>query len=272
MSLVFLDKNFDSTHGDSIVSITPAVDDLLIAVAFFSDGDVTAAVATDDNTDGLGAYYLAASAVVGAHSLGIFVRNSKVGTTNTTVISILAPADTGGGVAAVAARGMTLLGSNAVRQVATLSNGSSFDAAYCDFTNKPLLENLQVFGVMNAINISDFTAPAGFTRVVNSGWNTPTSGASVFVSNTGNDTHLAVAESSTAYASVAIELRTVASLSDAADARDLSPALGNKPGGGRWNKDEMQLSPAYGVNPVGNPTDLNAATEVTGVRLNSGSN
>src|SRR5665213_3300911 len=114
--VTLLGDTFNTTSGTHTVTATPAVSDLIVIVVANS-GNVAQIAPTDNNSDGLGTYSLAATAnkSTDADELVIWVRDHPIGSASSTVFTQAPGTSTGGGLAVHKVTGIALVGINAIR-------------------------------------------------------------------------------------------------------------------------------------------------------------
>lgn len=160
---------WDTNSGAKSVTATPDVDDLITLVTAHT-GNTSSTPPTDDQG---GTYYEAESAVkvVGADTLKIWVRNSRIASAVSTVFTHSPGVSTGGGLAVIKSTGMLRVGANAVRQGGNVDNQIS--------TTPPNVAPGSLFDPANTIIAAMFNAGAGippatgFTELFDVNYATP---------------------------------------------------------------------------------------------------
>lgn len=211
-TLSLVSSTIDTNSGNKTVVATPAVNDLPIIVEFWVGGAISTNKPTDNNADGAGTYTLiAATAANGSTSrAAIFIRNAKIGSATSTTFTTVLPTNTGGGLSVYKAVGMTNVGSAAARQSATDSNDIAGATPAVTYASAASTSNAQIAAIINGTNAAGVTTPSGFTRGVNTGFTTPTTGTAVFTIDSGNTSTTLTwgGTSASNFGAVAVELST----------------------------------------------------------------
>lgn len=169
-------SSFATTNSSAFTATaTPAVGDLLVVIGGFT-GNVATPTVTDNNSSGTYTLVNSALKATSADKLYMWVRNARIASAASTVVTITpSGATTGGGLAVYRIAGGDRVGSAAVRQSAVQANQTSGTPApaMAAAANR---KNVILGGVMNAKNPAGTTAPTGFARDTNLGYATPTAG------------------------------------------------------------------------------------------------
>lgn len=169
-------SSFATTNSSAFTATaTPAVGDLLVVIGGFT-GNTTTPTVTDNNSSGTYTLVNSALKATSADKLYMWVRNARIASAASTVVTITpSGATTGGGLAVYRIAGGDRVGSAAVRQSAVQANQTSGTPApaMAAAANR---KNVILGGVMNAKNPAGTTAPTGFARDTNLGYATPTAG------------------------------------------------------------------------------------------------
>lgn len=207
---------FNTTAGAKTVTATPAVGDLIVILAAFSN-----ATDMNDPSDDQGGTYSWLGFTVRSASgliLGAFVRNSLVTSATSTVYSVdTNDADNGGGLAVLKVTGCPVAGADAIRQIAVADDKNSGTTPTPVFSNTTLVGNPIIGAVLNLNNPPGLTPRTGYSERYDSGYSTPTTGMEVMSSDVG-EAVTSVAWGGTSgsnYCALAIELNArVAKLGD----------------------------------------------------------
>ena len=211
---------YNTTAGDKAATLAGATSGDLLVVICAMTGTTTAPTVTDDN--GVATYTdCTAGAVLkntSADAMWVFVRDSLVPATASTIITMHSPGgDTGGGLLVYRLTGMTRVRLDAVRQVAKQSNQAAATPAPV-FAVAPLTTNSLVGAVNNASNVATMTPPATWTEKHDTGYNVPTTGIETATIDSGFTTATVTwgSASATAFGSLAVEM-------DASAAKSMLP-------------------------------------------------
>ncbi|HEY1249360.1 MAG TPA: hypothetical protein VGE97_10255, partial [Nitrososphaera sp.] len=186
-TVVLLGSTFNTNSGSKTVTATPQPNDLIVIVTAHT-GNTSTATPTDNNTNG-GVYSSITSALKNssADRLGIYIRTEFIQYTVSTVFTHAPGTSTGGGIAVYAIRGMGKVGLDAIRQSIQQANQSGGATPTPTFSSAVLTGNPVISAVFNAANpggISARSSPS-YTRDVNSGYSTPTTGLDAMHINSG---------------------------------------------------------------------------------------
>lgn len=210
VTVVLLGSSFDTNSGTHTVTVTPDPNDLIVIVTANS-GNTASTTPTDDNAHG-GTYVEITSALknTSADKLAAYIRTEFIQYTNSTIFTHAPGVSTGGGLAVFAIRGMHRVGLAAIKQTAKDDNQAGAATPTPTFASAVLAKNPVISAVFNAANPGGITARTNYTRDVDTGWATPTSGVDIMHRNT-SETATAIAwgsTSSSAYCDLAFELDT----------------------------------------------------------------
>lgn len=224
---------FSTTAGNKTITTTPAAGDggwICIGFTTITFGPADAVI-TDNNADGFGttpgwALIVKAAKNSGNDWLGFFVRKTNFGSATSTSVVATLPTNTGGG-------GMLETFHGASRTWATgLVRGSGLRTNQtAGTTPAPVLPAAAISTstvisiVMNATNPAGITNPAVLdTQVMNTGYNTPTTGMNVgFNANAGvTATTITWGSTSSEYGALVVELDSTAAATTGA----LPPGMG----------------------------------------------
>lgn len=196
---------FNTSSGTKTVTATPAVNDLIIIVTAHS-GNSSAATPTDNQGGTYTAINNAAKAS-SADRMGMFVRNSLVGSAVSTIYTHAPGASSGGGLAVLKVTGMSRAGSNAVRQSAKQENQAAGTPAPA-FGQAPLTSNPVIGAVFNGTNPATLTPRTNFAERADAGYNTPATGLEVMSRDSGETATAQTwgGSSPSAFASLVLEL------------------------------------------------------------------
>lgn len=204
--------NTNATDPKTATLAAAAQGELIVVVASYT-GQAAAPVITDDNSAGTytevtGGVAKAAS----ADKLWIFVRNSLLPATQSTIVSAARAGTTGGGMVIFRLTGMTRFGTDAIRNWATTPQvGKQENQAAA--TPAPALPaaaltgNPTIGAVFNATNPATLTPPTSWLEKADLGYNTPTTGIEVVGRDSGftGTTVTWGSASATAFCSVIVE-------------------------------------------------------------------
>lgn len=202
----FLGSTFNTTSGTHTVTAVPALNDLIVIIRA-NTGNTTSTAPTDNNSSGT--YNLVVNALKNSSAdlMEIYVRTALIGSATSTVFTDAAGTTTGGGIAVYKVSGVTNINA-AVRQVAAQANHATGAAPAPTFAAAALTSSVIISGVFDATNPPALTAKSGYTRDVNAGYATPTSGVDTMSVATG-ETGTAItwgSSAGSAFCSVAIEI------------------------------------------------------------------
>lgn len=204
--VVLLGSTHNTNSGSHTVSAIPQPNDLIVIVTEAS-GNTADTAPTDNNTHG-GTYTQIANPVKNssADKLAVYVRTEFIQYKTATTFTHNPGTSTGGGLSVYAIRGMAKVGAAAIRQFAVQSNQASGTPAPT-FGVAALTANPILSAVFNQTNPAGITPKSGYTRGVNTGYATPTSGLAVMTTPNG-ETGTAItwgSSSASAFCSLAIE-------------------------------------------------------------------
>lgn len=208
VEVVLLGSTHDTNSGSHTVTATPLQNDLIVIVTEAS-GNTADTLPTDNNASG-GPYVQSVNPLKNssADKMAAYVRTSPIQYKTSTNFTHNPGASTGGGLSVYAIRGMAKYGSAAVRQTAVQANHASGAAPAPAFGGAALTTNPIITAVFNATNPGGITAPTSFTRDVNTGYATPTSGFDSAHDNNGITASTITwgSSSGSAFCSLALEL------------------------------------------------------------------
>jgi len=192
--------------SDRTLTIVPAVGDLIVVFVSLT-GNVASLTMTDDNgADGTYTRIASALWATSANNSAVFVRNSLIRNTDSTIITCASGSNTAGALVAVAVSGMTRIGLSAVRSYGLQANQASGGTPTPVLNQSALTTNLTMTAVASADTTS---APnASWTERQDTSQSTPTTALEVATRDSGfTGTSIAYAASQSAdFASFAIEL------------------------------------------------------------------
>jgi hypothetical protein len=207
----------NTTAGSKTVTATPTANDLVVVftpITGLTGSGPTISV-TDDNSDGQGSYTMIGVTPnrTGFSTLGalqVWVRNSLVGISNSTIFTANQTGSSGGGLDLFRVSGMSRAGSSAVRQSTGQSSGTAGTTPAPAFGSAVLTGNPVLAAVGNGTSPATLT-PRGspvYTEATDVGYSTPTTGfESMFISSGETGTTITWGSTSaTSFASIAIEL------------------------------------------------------------------
>lgn len=197
---------FNTTSGTKTVTATPAVGDLIVIVTAHS-GNTSTAAPTDNNSSGTYTLVNTAVKATSADTMKVWVRNSLITSATSTVFTHAPGTSTGGGLAVLKITGMSLSGSSAIVRSGIQSNAASGTPAPA-LGATPGALNPIITAVFNATSPANVTARTGYTRIVNLGYSTPTTGLAVAHDDAGETSGTITwgGTSASAFASVAVEI------------------------------------------------------------------
>lgn len=169
----------NTTAGNKTVTVTPAVDDLIVVIGVASGvtgigGDQIESI-TDDNSSGT--YTRVARALGGGTGgeISVWIRNSLISSAVSTIFTATITGDTGGGLGVYKATEMSRVGANAAKQTAG-ENNQTENPPTIVLGSAVLTANACIAGVLGEDNPAALTPPTGWTEGRDSGWATPTTG------------------------------------------------------------------------------------------------
>lgn len=185
-------QTFSTPSGTKTVTATPAAGDLIFIVTAHT-GNTSAAAPTDDQSGGTyTSFGQTAVKNTSGDTLKFWIRDALVTSAVQHVFTHAPGGSTGGGLAVLKVTGMTKFGTSARRVVGGVSqtfiqnNQTGTAAPSITFNNAVLTTNPVISAVLNVLNPSNITAPSGFVRLVNDGYNTPTSGLAISTIDSGH--------------------------------------------------------------------------------------
>lgn len=195
----------------SSASFTPAANDLLVAIAFFTGN--TAAITISDSQGGA-TWVEITSALKNASAdrIRVFVRSAKVAASAMTVTSTRTGTTTGGGLVVLRVSGMSRNGAAAVRQSARQENQAGGATPAPSFLAACLTANPTIVAVFNGTNPAGITPNASWSERADTGYGTPNTGIEVATRDSGftGTTITGSNTSASAWCSIALELDTSA--------------------------------------------------------------
>lgn len=197
---------FNTTSGTKTVTATPAVGDLIVIVTAHS-GNTSTAAPTDNNSSGTYTLVNSAVKVTSADTMRVWVRDALITSATSTVFTHAPGTSTGGGLAVLKITGMSLTGASAIVRSAIQSNIASGTPAPV-LAATPSINNAIVTAVFNGTSPAGITARTNYTRSVNLGYSTPTSGLAVAHDDAGETSATITwgSSSATAFCSIAVEI------------------------------------------------------------------
>lgn len=197
---------FNTTSGTKTVTATPAVGDLIVIVTAHS-GNTSTAAPTDNNSSGTYTLVNTAVKATSADTMKVWVRNALITSATSTVFTHAPGTSTGGGLAVLKITGMSLTGSSAIVRSAIQSNIASGTPAPV-LAATPGINNAIITAVFNATSPAGVTQRTGYTRSVNLGYATPTTGLAVAHDDAGETSATITwgSSSATAFCSIAVEI------------------------------------------------------------------
>lgn len=208
-------QSFTTATGTHTVTATPAANDLIVLVLAHSGYTGTDAP-TDNNSDGLGTYTLAKSALSrsSGDTLAVWVRDHLVGSATSTVFTAAPGTTSGGGLAVMKLTGMTRVSSNAVKKTGSQDNGTGGTTPAASWTGggSAATTNSVLAALMNQTSPGGVAKPTTFTtRQVNDGYAMPTTGIDIATVDSGNtDSTVTWGGNSTLFGHVIVEFDATA--------------------------------------------------------------
>ncbi len=223
-SITLLGSIFDTNSGTHTVTATPAVGDLIVIVTMGS-GNTSSATCTDNNSSGAYTIINSALKVSSADKMTIQIRTALIAAANSTIFSYAPGTSTGGGIAVYKVTGMNQVGAAAAVQSAIQSNIASGTPAPV-MGGAVKTQNPVIMAAFNGTNVAGLTARSSpaYTLDVNTGYNSPTSGASCTHVNSGETASTLTwgSSSASAFCSIAVELDITALINPASDSTAVS--------------------------------------------------
>lgn len=207
-AITSLGSTWTTTAGSKTVTAVPAVDDLIVVVAASSG---LAGGTTSVSDDQGGTFTQVDSDRTGFSTTGVltvWVRDSLVASSVSTVYTAAQVGSSGGGLSVLAVSGMLAVGAAAVRSNGGQSTGGAGTTPAPVLNQTPLFSNPIITAVANGTNGGGTTARGGYADVAIAGYNTPATGLDLCSVEFGETTATITwgGTSATAFASVAIEL------------------------------------------------------------------
>ena len=203
---------WNTSGGSTTLTLTPALNDLLVVIAGSSGlaGGTTAV--TDNNSSGT--YTQVDVDRTGFSTTGVltaWVRTALIGSAVSTIVTAAQVGSSGGGlmVIRVAGMGPNLLGANAVRSSGGQSTVASGTPAP-QLSLIPLALNPIITAVGSGTNGGGTAVRTGYTDIAISGYNTPATGLDICYRESGENTDIITwgGAAPSQFASIAIELNT----------------------------------------------------------------
>ena len=165
-------------------SITPAVNDLLVALCSVRANANTAPTCSDDQG---GTYTLAGTSQWGggAHTMSCFVRDALATSAVSHTVTVATGSNTSGNVVLVALSGMTKTGSTAIKQALGVEENGSGTTPAPSLGSAATTGNVTIGAVASSSNPVGQTAPTGWTERQDVGQNAPTTGLEVVTRDSG---------------------------------------------------------------------------------------
>lgn len=213
-----------TTGGNTTVTATPVLDDLIIVIAGTSGLAGGTISVTDNNTDGFGTtpgYTQIDVDRTGFSTTGVltmWVRNKLIKSATSTIFTATQTGSSGGGLQVCRVSGMSIVGLGAVRGSGGQSAGTAATTpapvllrrvgTVFSGTQAALTGNLCIGAVCNGTVAPIETAPASWTESIDLSYATPTTGIETAFRNSGEtgSTITWGGASATAFASMVIEL------------------------------------------------------------------
>lgn len=177
----------NTTAGAHAVSITPAVGDLLVVVAVYSDGTASGGSVSDNQG---GTYTKVAGCVQasGVRTCEIFIRNALVSSAVSHTVTQADPpgSDSGGGLNVMRFSGFSVAGASAFVKSAKQDTQGAGTTPAPTFASAVNTNNVTVGAVVYATNGgAAATPPAGWTERRDQGYNTPATGLETVTRDSG---------------------------------------------------------------------------------------
>jgi hypothetical protein len=179
-------STFNTTAGNKTATLAgTTAGDLLVVVAAQTAVSIGPGI-TDDNSSGTYTSVVSAGKNTGADIMYVFVRNSLIATTASTIITMTSGGgDTGGGLFVYRLTGMSKVGAAAVRQSKTQQNQTANAAPAPTFSAAALTTNSIIGAVFDSTNPPSQTAPTSFTEQHDVGYNSPATGCETVTIDSG---------------------------------------------------------------------------------------
>lgn len=213
---------WSTTGGDTTVTATPTVGDLIVVVTGTS-GVAGGTLGVADNQTPAGAYTQINGNFTGFSTTGVlsaWVRTAKITAASSTVFTATQTSSTGGGLAVFRIAGANIVGLGAIRGSGGQSSGTAATTPAPVLTGRvgttfsgtqaALTGNGMITAVANGTNTAGVTirsSPA-YTRDADLGYNSPATGLDVGHLNSGETASTITwgGTSASAFASIAIEI------------------------------------------------------------------
>lgn len=199
----------NSTAGNKIVAITPAVRDLLLAIVF-TTGTTTNPTVTDNQGGSYDNSTKVAIKNASADEMHLFCRTTPVASAvSHSLTSNVSGAGDGGGIWVCRIAGMGIYGINAIRQCEVQNNQAGGGTPTVTFTSAAYTENWIVGAVFNATNPAGMAFPVNFTERRDTGYTIPTAGFEVATRDSGHTATTVTwnGTSASAFCAIACELK-----------------------------------------------------------------
>lgn len=201
---------WNTTGGSTTVTLTPALNDLLVVVAGSSGlaGGTTAV--TDNNA--AGTYTQVDTDRTGFSTTGVltvWIRTALIASAVSTIVTAAQVGSSGGGLVVLRVAGMNLTGASAARSAGGQSTVASGTPAPV-LNLLPRALNPIITAVGSGTNGGGTTVRTGYTDVAVTGYNTPATGLDICYLQSGENTDTITwgGAAPSQFASVAVELDT----------------------------------------------------------------
>lgn len=207
-----------TTGGDTTVTATPTVGDLIVIIAGTS-GLAGGTTAVSDNQAVGGTYVQVDQDRTGFSTTGVltvWVRNALIQSASSTVFTASQGSSSGGGLVVLRVTAMSIVGLSAVRRIGVASYNTGGQSTGTLGTTPapvlaatPLSANPIITAVANGTNSATTVVQrTGYTEDFDNGYNVPATGLEVSHLNSGESSATITygGTTATAFASVAIEL------------------------------------------------------------------
>lgn len=182
LAVTLLGSTFNTSSGTKTVTATPDVGDLIVIIAAHNTTGQPAP--TDNNSSGTYTSLQTAFGQDFASQFNVYVRTALIGSASSTVFTHAPGASGGGGLAVLKVTGAQVAGASAVRQVATES--TTFGTTPAPVMASAVLTSSAVIGALfNGSNPAGVIERSIYTELLDTGWNTPSSGIEVMAVNGG---------------------------------------------------------------------------------------
>lgn len=175
-----------SGTGNRTVTITPAVNDLMVVFCAVSVNTNTVPTMSDNNGSGTYTRVTVAQWNTSANTMSVFIRNALMVNTTSTVITCETGSNTSGELVAVAVSGMTRVGNNgAALQSAVQQNQAGSTTPAPAFSASALTANMTLGAIGNGTNPATLTTPTNWTERQDVGQASPNTGLEVVTRDSG---------------------------------------------------------------------------------------